>query len=198
MPIDIAVVVEDDLSLAVLGRVIDSSGREFRITRPFVERGFGNIKRSIDKYRQASRVLPHIVLTDLDNAECVVALRRAWDAETIPKTMLFRVAVRETEAWLLADQASFAEFAGIPIKKVPAWPDELADPKQTLVNLIRHSRRRRLAAELVPVQGSRVPIGPLYNERLSAFVRDVWDPEAAATCSPSLKRTIERLNGFLR
>jgi len=198
MPTDVAIVVEDELSLAVLRRVIDYSPRKFRVTRTFVERGFGNIKRSIRKYSQASHVIPHIVLTDLDNAECVVEFRKAWAADNLPETMLFRVAVRETEAWLLADQTSFAEFAGIPVKKVPALPDTLADPKQTLVNLVRHSRSRRLASELVPPPGSRVPIGPLYNERLSAYVREHWNPEAALDCSPSLRRTIDRLGSFLR
>ncbi len=198
MPKDIAVVVEDDLSLAVLERIISSSSSSLRITRRLVERGFGNIKRSITKYRQASHVIPHVVLTDLDNAECAATLRRGWKAESLPETMLFRVAVRETEAWLLADQASFARFAGIPAKKVPLWPDALPDPKQALINLVRNSRSRRLAAELVPAQGSRVTIGPLYNERLAAFAREQWRPAAAAECSPSLHRTIDRLSSFLR
>lgn len=196
--IDIAAVVEDDLSLAVLERVIDSCGRRFRIVLPLVERGFGNIRRSIVKYRQASHVLPHFVLTDLDSGECAMDLRRRWSADNLPETMLFRVAVRETEAWLLADQGSFAAFAGIPAVKVPRAPDTLPDPKQTLINLVRRSRFRRLAAEVVPPVGSPVPIGPLYNERLSAFVREQWNPETAATCSPSLERTYRRLQTFLR
>jgi hypothetical protein len=197
-PIDIAVVTEDDLSLAVLERVINSCGRSFRITLPLVERGFGNIKRSIVKYRQASHVLPHVVLTDLDKSECAADLRNKWGAVNLPETMMFRVAVRETEAWLLADRKSFANFAGIPPSKLPAAPDTLLDPKQTLINLVRRSRFRRLAAELVPPVGSQVSIGPLYNERLAAFAREHWSPEAAVSCSPSLERTFRRLQTFLR
>jgi hypothetical protein len=197
-PIDIAVVVEDDLSLAVLERLIHSSGRPLQITLRLVERGFGNIRRSIVKYRQASHALPHVVLTDLDSGACAGELRREWGVEHLPDRMIFRVAVRETESWLLADQRAFAAFAGIPTVKVPATPDALVDPKQTLVNLVRRSRFRRLATELVPANGSVASIGPLYNERLSAFAREQWDPDAAASCSPSLARTRERLQTFLR
>ena len=39
-----------------------------------------------------------------------------------------------------------------------------------------------------------VPVGYGYNTRLSEFVRDYWDLERAATISPSLKRTLDRLS----
>jgi hypothetical protein len=195
---DLAVVVEDDLSLAVLDRILSSSSRQFKITRPFVSRGFGNIKRSINTYRQASRIIPHIILTDLDNAICAASLIRDWKAENLPASMMLRVAVREVESWILADQESFSKFAKIPKKKIPLSPDLLADPKQTLVNLVRHSSSRRLAAEIVPAAGSRAQIGPLYNEKLSTFVLGQWDPVVAAASSPSLLRTRGRLETFLR
>lgn len=179
-PIDIALVAEDELSFAVMECVLLRCGRSFRVTLPRIERGFGNIKRSVSKYRAASLVLPHIVLTDLDNGQCAASLREEWGAGAgnLPPTMMFRVAVRETEAWVLADRRAFASFAGIPAIKIPQTPDAIDDPKRTLINLVRRSRSRRLAAELVPPAGSSVQIGPLYNERLVAFVRQQWDPLA--------------------
>jgi len=146
----------------------------------------------------ASRALPHVVLTDLDQIRCAPLLRQQWGVTDLPKSMLFRVAVRESEAWVLADRAGFADFAGIPVNKVPAAPEILADPKQELVNLVRRSRNKRLAAELVPAQGSAVSIGPLYNERLSQFVRETWSMEAAMANSPSLARTVSRLQSFMK
>lgn len=198
MPIEIVAVAEDELSLAALTRLLQASKQDFQIVVPVVERGFGNIKRSIIKYRNASHVYPHVVLTDLDNHECPMSLIAEWRVARLPAQMMFRVAVRETEAWLLADQAAFAAFVGVPNTKVPMAPEELRDPEQALINIVRHSRNRRLAAELVPPAGSPVTIGPLYNERLVQFVRDAWNPAVARTCAPSLDRMLRRLDEFLR
>jgi len=196
-PLDIALVVEDDLSLALMECILAGCERPYRIVLPKVERGFGNIKRSVAKYRAASRVLPHVVLTDLDNARCAADLRERWGVLELPETMLFRVAVREVEAWLLADRQGFASFAAIPVVKLPLAPDEIKDPKQALLNLVRRSRSRRLAEEIVPGTGSKAPVGPLYNERLIGFVREHWVLQRAVSHSPSLQRTLARLAQFL-
>jgi hypothetical protein len=197
-PLEIALVVEDVLSLVLMEKVLAQTERRYSVLRPLVERGVGNIRKSVTKYVNASRALPHVVLTDLDQIRCAPLLRQQWGVTDLPKSMLFRVAVRESEAWVLADRAGFADFAGIPVNKVPAAPEILADPKQELVNLVRRSRNKRLAAELVPAQGSAVSIGPLYNERLSQFVRETWSMEAAMANSPSLARTVSRLQSFMK
>lgn len=196
-PLEIALVVEDVLSLVLMEKVLAHTGRGYTVLRPLVERGVGNIRKSVPKYVSASRALPHVVLADLDQTRCAPLLRQQWGVAKLPDSMLFRVAVRESEAWVLADRAGFADFAGIPVIKVPAAPEALADPKQELVNLVRRSRNKRLAAELVPVQGSAVSIGPLYNERLGQFVRETWDVGAAMANSPSLERTFSRLQRFM-
>jgi hypothetical protein len=198
MPLEIALVVEDVLSLTVMERLLAHTGRGYVVARPMVEHGIGNIRRSIEKYRNSSRALAHVVLADLDQGDCAPVLRAQWGVATLPDTMLFRVAVREVEAWLLADMGGFSAFAGIPSSKIPRAPETLADPKQTLINLVRRSRNRRLVAEIVPAQGSRMSIGPMYNERLSNFVRASWDVDAALELAPSLKRTLDRLHTFLR
>jgi hypothetical protein len=193
----IALVAEDDLSLAVVERAVSSSGRHFEVVRRFVERGFGNIKRSVVKYRQASHVIPHVVLTDLDQEACPAMLRKKWGAVDLPDTVLFCVAVRETESWLLADRSGFAKFAGVASAKMPAAPEDLPDPKAMLMSLVRRSRNRRLATELLPAQGSAARIGPLYNQRLGQFVRTDWDLDVAARVCPSLQRMRDRLAKFL-
>lgn len=196
--LEIALVVEDVLSLSVMEKVMAHTERGYTVVRPLVERGVDNIRKSIAKYRNASHVLAHVVLTDLDNAPCAPFLRQQWGVATLPDAMLFRVAVREVEAWVLADRAGFANFAGIPTSKVSQAPETLADPKQVLINLVRQSRNRRLVAELVPEQGTSMSKGPLYNERLGQFVREKWDVTAAMQAAPSLKRTVDRLQHFLR
>lgn len=193
----IALVAEDDLSMDVVERVVAASGREFRIAGRFVERGFGNIKRSMSKYRQACRVVPHVVLTDLDQEVCPVALRASWGIQALPPTLLFNVAVREIESWLLADRRGLADLLGVPITKLPAQAEEVQHPKEVLMSIARRSRNRRLVAELVPAPGSRASKGPLYNERLRRFATSNWDIDAAAAGSESLQRLRDRLERFL-
>lgn len=195
--LEVALVVEDVLSLVVMEKVLTHTGRGYKVVRTMVERGVDNIRQSIAKYRNASNALAHVVLTDLDNAPCPPFLREQWGVATLPDSMLFRIAVREVEAWVLADRVGFADFAGIPQSKVSQTPETLVDPKQSLINLVRQSRNRRLATELVPLQGSSMSKGPLYNERLSQFVRERWDVAAAMQTAPSLKRTVNRLHHFL-
>lgn len=194
----IALAVEDALSFTLMEKVLAHTGRGYTVLRPMVERGVGNIRKSVAKYRTASHALPHVVLADLDQTACAPLLREQWGLSTLPESMLFRVAVREVETWVLADREGFASFAGIPAIKLPYEPESLLDPKQTLINLVRRSRNKRLVAELVPAQGSSVSIGPLYNERLSQFVRERWDVNAAMALSPSLRRAFDRLQNFMR
>lgn len=194
---NVALVAEDELSMAVMERIVAASDRQFVVTRRLVERGFGNIRKSIPKYRNASHVVPHIVLTDLDNGECPHALRIEWGALELPDRMLFRVAVRETESWLLGDRSGFAQFASIDKKKITQTPEGLADPKETLINLVRASRSKRLASELVPEAGSAARVGPLYGKRLVSFVNESWSIDEATAACPSLQRMRQRLAAFL-
>ena len=195
--LQVALVVEDVLSLSIMVKVMAHTERGYTVVRPLVESGVGNIRKSIPKYRNASRALAHVVLADLDNGSCAPFLRQQWGVVTLPDSMLFRVAVREVEAWVLADRVGFAGFAGISTSKVSHAPEALANPKQAFINLVRQSRNRRLVAELVPEQGTSMSKGPLYNERLGQFVREKWDVAAAMALAPSLRRTVDRLQHFL-
>ena len=191
------VVGEDELCRAVMLRLLDHADRGFVVNQSFVERGSGNVKRAVQKYRNASKAIAHVVLTDLDQAACVPTMLNDWGVVGAPDSLLFRVAVREVESWLLADAEGLSSFIGVLAHRVPAAPELLADPKQVLVNLARRSRRKSVIADLVPAAGSRVPIGPLYNERLGAFVRAGWNVQRAAAVAPSLARTVHRLQTFL-
>ncbi|CAN5726255.1 hypothetical protein BH11PSE13_BH11PSE13_26850 [soil metagenome] len=195
--LDVALVVEDELSLAVMLKVLAFSERGYTVLRPLVERGVDNIRKSLTKYRNASRALAHVVVVDLDEAACAPLLRAQWGLVTLPDRMLFRVAVREVEAWLLADRAGFANFAGILPSKISQTPEALSDPKQALLNFVRSSRNRRLVQEIVPKQGTSMSKGRLYNERLGEFVRNEWDVATAMQAAPSLQRTVMRLKDFL-
>lgn len=197
MPPSIVIAVEDELSGAVMNRLIAHSGKELVINRIFNARGNVRLKASMTKFSEASRTFPHIILTDLDRCPCPPELIRAWHAEHLPSTMLFRVAVREVEAWLLADRTGISHFLNIDIAKVPLNPETEEDPKRTLINLSRKSRKKRLAREIVPEVGSSAPIGPLYNFHFIDFVNTRWNIDTACQAAPSLAKTLERISLFL-
>lgn len=194
---NLLVAVEDELSAAVMRKLIQATGRKFVISRIMNARGNGRLKADMAKFRTACHVLPHVVLTDLDQYACPPALLAAWKATALPPRLLLRIAVREVEAWLLADRDGIANFLSVAKNKVPQNPEAEADPKRTLINLARKSRRQRLAIELVPETGSSASIGPLYNARLSEFVNTSWDVERARMASPSLDRALSRLTSFM-
>jgi hypothetical protein len=136
------------------------------------------------------------LLTDLDQHPCPPVLIDDWLDVEPHSNLIFRVAVREVESWLLADREGFADFLGISVVNIPLQPDQIANPKQSLVNAARRSRRRALRESIVPRQGSTSVQGPDYNGCLGEFVRNQWGRDAAAESSPSLSRAWERLIAF--
>src|SRR5262245_30969280 len=96
VPIPLGVVVEDDLSLTVALKIVQAAGK-FLISTNRVQNGFGEIKRMIRAFNNAARGMPHLVITDLDDAECAAALRDSWLPFPRHHNLLFRVAVREIE-----------------------------------------------------------------------------------------------------
>jgi hypothetical protein len=189
------VIVEDVLSEAVMRRLLTHVGYTgthiFRITR-----GNGQIKKNVEKFKGASRVVPHIILTDLDRHPCPPELLESWNVGELPPTMLLRIAVHEVEAWLLSDRARIASFLHTAIEKVPSFPESINDPKQAMFSVVRKSRKHRLIEEIVPQTGAH--IGPLYNERLCDFVLNHWHIESAVENAPSLARNIIRISAFLQ
>ena len=55
--LEIALVVEDVLSRVLMEKVLAHTGRDYVVLRPMVERGVGNIRRSVTKYLNASRAV---------------------------------------------------------------------------------------------------------------------------------------------
>ena len=192
----IVVAVEDDLSGAVVEKLLSYAGSNFN-PRVHNVHGYGNLKKGMTKFREASRLIPHIVLTDLDRSPCPPALIDDWKAKQLPSNLLFRVAVREVEAWLLADRIGISEFLRIDVNKVPYCPEMEDDPKRYLINLARKCRSRRFSEEIIPGPGSSAPIGPLYNYHFINFVNTRWDIREACQNAPSLKRTLLRITSFL-
>jgi len=150
----------------------------------------------VGRYNQAARHTPWLVLVDLDrSADCAppfVAAKLPHPSAAIR----FRVAVRAAEAWLLADAEHIARFLSVPLARIPVNPDAELDPKATLIQIARRSRKRVIREELVPREGSGAKVGPGYAGRLIEFVAgadQMWHPDVAAQHSESLRRCIVSL-----
>jgi hypothetical protein len=186
---------EDALSEAVLYRLVAEANQGLHIAVSVGRRGNGYLRSKFSQLCKTAAAIPVLLLTDLDKTPCAPELISDWcGGRVLPENMLFRVAVREIEAWLLADREGFARFSGIPKDKIPLDPEDLEDPKRALLNLVRHYGRRELRSDLLPSPGSRAKIGFGYNAVLSEFARSSWSVKRAIENADSLERTYRRLN----
>jgi hypothetical protein len=200
------IAVEDDLGDAVARRLLDHVRRRFEVRARYPLRvlphekpqltGFGYLRANIAAFTKAAMVNPHLLLTDLDVATCAPELIRKWIGGTPHPNFLFRVAVREVEAWLLADTNNFADFLSLAPKHLPASIEAVAHPKEEIVKLAALSPNPEVRDNLAPRAGSTATTGPLFTRSLIRYVRDLWDIEAAAGKADSLHRALKALRSF--
>jgi len=203
--ISVNIAVEDDLSEAVLRRILSERSREYKILVSYPIRnprnpdaaksGYGYIKKNLGAFNAASTVRPHLILVDLDDRSCPPAVIQEWLTVAKHPNLLFSVAVREVEAWLIADWGELSAYLHAPMIPGPN-PEDATDPKSDIVNLARTSTLRDVRESLVPRAGSSATVGPYFTRFLSGFVKDVWNPSNAAMHSTSLSRIIDRLEKF--
>ena len=110
-------------------------------------------------------------------------IQKALSYKKKHENFLLRVAVFESESWLLADREGFAHFFSIPNKEsIPDNVDELEDTKEYAYDIIRacngNVRKNKLAKKMLE------------------FAKSKWKPKRAAKNSKSLRRTLERLDEF--
>lgn len=195
--------VEDESSEHLLRVSLAQTGRPFLVGVVYGRQGNGYLKRMMPAFANAARGAAHLIMADLDNRPCVPDLIEDWFACDLddysvrrPPNLIFRIAVRESESWVMADREAFAKFLGVATHLVPARPDEISDPKRLLIELARKSRKRDLRNDLVPRPGDLRSIGPDYNGRLAEFLNGDWRAKQAAFTSPSFQRMFSALNYF--
>ncbi len=193
-PVVISGAVEGIVDEAVLRRLVQHV--QGTVNAVYGKNGKTHLRQRLDGYNQAARFGPWIVLVDLDHeADCAPLFRTAWLPNPAP-LMCFRVAVREVEAWLLADRERIATFLGVTVSSVSPDPEAEPDPKRTVVDLARRARRREIREDMVPRPGSGRTVGPAYASRLIEFASHAttgWRPEIAANRADSLRRCLTRL-----
>ena len=159
--------------------------------------GNGYLQSRIRSFAEIARRGPVLVITDLDRLPCVTDLRKRWlSGMKAPAGLILRVAVREIEAWILADSEAIRELLGRrAADRLPPNPDLVPDPKKLLLRLassaprdVRDDLRRETNGVALQNLG--------YNARLCSFVANTWSPARAAQRSESLRRARERLRAL--
>jgi len=186
-------VYEDELSHQIILKLYDFFRGCFTESMAISCRGKGKIKKQINAYNNAARHSYFFVITDLDNEyQCAPSLIKDWLHGQRTDQLLFRVAVREIESWLLADRENFASYFSISQDLVPLNPDNEIDPKRTVISLAKKSRKRGIREALVPID-DYAKTGPGYNSQLQSYVQNIWNIDSARRNSQSLDRAIKSL-----
>ncbi len=191
----VSALVEGPIDEAVARRLVHESDLEFDTC--YGKKGIGYLKQKIAGFNMAATGQTILAIADFMDAgfECPAAMVENW----LPNrhaNMIFRIAVREIESWLLADRTHVAEFLKVAQVHIPRNPENLNDPKQALVNLARRSKSRRIQDSLAPKPGSSAHVGPLYVAEITKYVRTTWDVVAARQASTSLDKCLARLEAL--
>jgi hypothetical protein len=195
VPLTIPAAVEGILDEAVTQKlIIEVGGRPGTV---YGKNGKPSLRRQIQGFNNAARQRPWLVLVDLDNdAECAPLLCAQWLPLLAPY-LCFRVAVRQVEAWLMADAESLASFLGVSPNRIPVNPEQLDHPKREMVNLASRSRRQAIRKDMVPREGSGRSVGPAYASRLIEYVQNSWRLDVAGRQAESLRRAIACLRRMI-
>lgn len=186
----IALVGEDPLCMALGESLVRTCLPDWTLVQSISKHGITKLIPDLPRYQQLARVMPVLCIADTDRA-CPLDCLQKWLPHKPPANFLLRLAVSESESWVLADRDGFAVFLGIAASKIAPAPDELPDAKRHLLQLAKHSKVRLYRQEMVTCSGDKQGSG--YNLHLTSFVRQYWNPLKAAASSPSLARAILRL-----
>lgn len=193
---DVILATEDELSEVIAEKLLREASSQVNIIQKLRKGGFGYLYSKMDSWRQISRQVPVFIFTDLDNLECAPSLIEKWcGGRPLGDNLHIRIAVREVESWLLADNDAFRSLIG-PRGSIPLSPDDLPDPKAELLALAKKAPRE-IRLDLVQERSGNLRQALGYNARLISFIQNEWCPSRAGTNSPSLNRTRIRLKHLL-
>ena len=157
------------------------------------KQGAGYVIQRANGFAARGEYSPILILADLmDMPESCPLAARDVLVPAPRQYSLVRFAINEIESWLLASRAELSSYFGISEKHIPEAPDEIEDPKQTLINVARRSPRKRLRNMFVPKVGSTASVGVGYVDGFADFMREHWDLDSACDRSPSFKRFVQR------
>lgn len=194
--IEVVLVVEDVLSEAALRKMLAGFGDKFSVLASLGHEGFGFIQKNMPAFNKAAETNGILVLTDLDDHLCPHVILRSWLPAPLHPNLVFRVAIREVEAWLLAHREALARYLQVRAALIPTNSETIVDPKELIIELARDSRSAEIREGVVPGPGRRRKVGPDYNGVLTRFVYSRWQPQVARRASASLHRALLALERF--
>ncbi len=182
----ISIVVEGSTDVPYVKKLCAHAGVEF--FEPFiVRRGKPGIDADLPKYANAAKGSPYLIVRDLDqDAACAPEWLAANGPRNCGRWLVLRLAVREVEAWFLADAETAARCLRVNVSNVPTAPDALADPKATIVELARRSTKKSIREHVVPGTRDSRKVGPQYEQLLIEWA-DKWRVDVAMKRSRSLR-----------
>jgi len=188
----ITLATEDELSEQVGLMLADEAG--LLVDQKLRKGGYGYLRARITNFCQMALQHPVVVIADLDRQQCPSTLLAQWlGTKKRPDNLLVRIAVREIEAWLLADHHAMRDLLGARVGPLPRKPDILRDPKNTLLTLAKRAPRN-VRDDLLPASSAVIASQGLgYNARLCGMVKSLWNPARASELSPSLRKARQRL-----
>jgi hypothetical protein len=191
----ITIVVEGDTDIPFVQRLCGDVGLSIRL--PIVDAsGKAGIDAKLNGYARAAAGSPHLVVRDLDHdADCAPE----WLASNAPSDpgafFCLRMAVREVEAWFLADAKNAAAALHVSETAIPIDPDAEPDPKATIVALARRSPKPQIKKGLIPRPGTSRLVGPAYESWLIESGAS-WNLDRALKRSASLRRARKALHSL--
>jgi len=189
-----ALATEDELSEAIGKKLLDEAGIKPEYGVHLLRRqGNGYLRSRMKNWKQMAQHFHLLILTDLDQHNCPLALVENWLGEDFrcPDGMLLRIAVRQIESWALADHEAMRKLIGRR-GRLPRAPDDLPDSKLSLLRLAA-SAPKAVREELLAKEGAVARQGLGYNRRMVSWVTEVWNPARAASRSESLARAREAI-----
>lgn len=195
-PVVVSGAVEGIVDEAVLRRLVKDTGGTLGPVHG--KNGKSQLIQKLDGYNRAAKFSPWVVLLDLNQEDdCAPPLKASRLPAPAPN-MCFRIAVREIEAWLLADKERLARFLCVPSAMIPSHPEKLDNPKKAIVDLAKRSSRRDIREDIIPREGSGRPVGPAYASRMIEFAENLWQPAVASKRSDSLRRCRKRIQELVK
>ena len=193
--LNLNLIIEDDLSEAVAKKILKEASSCYKVqnSQPW---GKSKIISKIDDLNNAAKGYTYFILTDQDSPDRCPPIAINELRSPVHRNLLYRFAVMEIESWVMAHREAISRFLSVPLNRIPMDTDTILRPKECLINVARRSRSSNVKRDIVPEIGSTAKKGPDYNGRLIEFISEHWDVKTASQCSPSLKRTFQRLVDF--
>jgi hypothetical protein len=202
------IVGEDDVTLAVIKRVLAHCSADYEIIQNFPARG-GQIKSKIIEFNKISETYPVVLLIDLDNDDCAPLLIKKLIKDK-NENFIFNIAVDEADAWLMADREGFASYFRIKMEDMPSARQTKQGGKKAVTEmsfrykssmyltheLIQKSKNTEYVQQLTPKKNAAK--GPEYNSCMLPFIQDAWNIDNARQNSDSLNRMVLRLEKLIR